>query len=63
MLTELSVLLFSILLLPSPHNKVYTVFLYFSFLRTGVCNPLISFLEKQISFLQPVLFAVALILA
>ena len=31
MLTELSVLLFSILLLPSLPNKVYTLFLYFSF--------------------------------
>ena len=39
MLTEPSVSLFSILLLSSLHNIVYTHFLRFSFLRTGFCNP------------------------
>ena len=52
MLTERSASLFSILLLPSLHSKVYTLFLYFSFLRTGFCNFLIFFLDKQISFLR-----------
>ena len=52
MLTELSVSLFSILLLPSLHNKVYTLFLYFSFLRTDFCKFLIFFLDEQISFLR-----------
>ena len=60
MLTELSASLFSILLLPSLHNKVYTLFLYFSFLRSGFCKFLIIFLDEQISFLRLVLFTVAL---
>ena len=47
MLTELSVSLFSILLLPSLHNKVYTPFLYFSFLQTGFCNLLIFSLTNK----------------
>ena len=51
MLTELSVSLFSILLLPSLHNKVYSLFLYFSFLQTGFCNLLIfSLITKFHSF-------------
>ena len=52
MLTELSVSLFSILLLPSLHNKVYTLFLYFTFLRNAFCKFLIFFLDEQISFLR-----------
>ena len=47
MLTELSVSLFSILLLPSLHNKVYTLFLYFSFLQTCFCNLLIFSLTNK----------------
>ena len=43
MLTELYVSLFSILLLPSLH----TLFLYFSFLRTGFCNLLIFSLTNK----------------
>ena len=46
MLTELSVSLFSILLLPSLHNKVYTL-LYFSFLQTSFCNLLIFSLTNK----------------
>ena len=47
MLTELSVSLFSVLLLPYLHNKVYTLFLYFSFLQTGFCNLLIFSLTNK----------------
>ena len=47
MLTELSVSLFSILLLPSLHSKVYTLFLYFSFLQTGFSNLLIFSLTNK----------------
>ena len=47
MLTELSVSLFSILLLPSLHNNVYTLFLYFSFLQTGFWNLLIFSLTNK----------------
>ena len=53
MLTELSASLFSILLLSSLHNKVYTLVLYISFLRTSFCKFLIFFLDEQISFLRP----------
>ena len=50
MLTELSVSLFSILLLPSLHNKVYTLFLYFSVLQTGFCNLLIFSTKNKLNF-------------
>ena len=50
MLTELSVSLFSILLLPSLHNKVYTLFLYWSSLWQTNLIP---------STVRPVSFAVA----
>ena len=49
LLTELFSIwsLFSIFLLPSLHNIVYTPFLYFSFLRTGFCNlPIFSLPNK-----------------
>ena len=45
--TELSFSLFSILSLPSLHNKVYTLFLYFSFLQTGFSNLLIFSLTNK----------------
>ena len=47
MLIELLVSLFSILLLPSLHNIVYTLFLYFWFLGTGFSNLLIFSLPNK----------------